>query len=356
MSHFLEEQPQPTPEKEVANKFKVVSAQWGAKDIWLDVTEKICAKCKEPKARIGFSNNDAGGDVCPGVKKSLVVRFLYGGEERTAILAEGETAPLVIGEPEEPPKDVHETPAVRSDAEKDVPLPCGGIDVSALLPILRRQNPEMYEEFFVRNCMEILPKHVSGKRVLDIGANLGMFSIFCRSLGSKEVLAVEPEPANFKALFYNVSGYGITPLNCAATDSRTVAVRMWDKDSLAKAIPDTKGAILAMSLGQLLAWFPENDDDVVLKIDTEGSEYDILLDARGADIRRFSVIFMEVHPVPHLEARPARTPKYIEEYLCCLGFKMEARRHLFNWKFDEKGNATEYEKIKDVESWTLRRK
>jgi FkbM family methyltransferase len=356
MAQFIEEPSlTPTPilthhhRRDIVKGFKINSAQWGAKSTWLDVTEKIREKCRDPKTPVSFTNEEAGRDVCFGVKKSLVIKFLHNNEEKTAILAEGERVSLISTlETTTKPDVVPQTDVVQK--------PLGLVDITAILPALKQQNSEMYGEFFERNCMEIVPKHVAGKRVLDIGANRGMFALFCRSLGSKEVLAVEPDHSNFRFLSENVAGYGITPLNCAATDSRTTFVRMVDNDSLAKAVPDLEGTIPAMPLSQLLSWFPKDDNDLVLKIDTEGSEYDILLDASGDDVRRFSIIFIEVHPVPHLDKRTARTPQYMEEYLSYLGFSMEARRHLFNWKWDENGNPKEYEKIKDVESWTLLRK
>lgn len=55
-----------------------------------------------------------------------------------------------------------------------------------------------------------LPKDMSGKFVLDIGANIGAFALHAASRGAR-VLAVEPVVGNFQLLLKNVQEFG-----CAA--------------------------------------------------------------------------------------------------------------------------------------------
>lgn len=231
------------------------------------------------------------------------------------------------------------------------------LDISGKLEVLKGQNPDMFREFFELNCMEIRDAHVDGRRVLDIGANLGFFALKCCTLGADSVLAVEPQEDNYRVLLSNVSDVpAITPLNCAVSDSRTSAVSMIEEKGIAKSVPDPSGGVPAKSLRELLAWFPKGDDGMVLKVDTEGSEYDILLDASGEDIRRFEYVFLETHQVPHLESREARTARYMEEYMGFLGYEIESRRKLYHWGWDAEGNLNEYREIENQESWCLRRR
>ena len=63
------------------------------------------------------------------------------------------------------------------------------------------------KEMFEENVYEIHGWHFddSDGVVVDIGANIGSFSIQAAYIGAKKIFAIEPEPHNLKALKNNVS-------------------------------------------------------------------------------------------------------------------------------------------------------
>ena len=57
--------------------------------------------------------------------------------------------------------------------------------------------------------------------VLDIGGNLGYFSIIELQAGAKKVISVEPVPSTFRLLSKTLEGYKeAKPLNIAISDSK----------------------------------------------------------------------------------------------------------------------------------------
>lgn len=74
--------------------------------------------------------------------------------------------------------------------------------VAVTHPEIRRQNfsfddPYMFHEIVARDCYGYKPK--PGDTVLDIGANVGVFTAMC-ALGGARVLAYEPHPGAFEVL------------------------------------------------------------------------------------------------------------------------------------------------------------
>ena len=59
---------------------------------------------------------------------------------------------------------------------------------------------------------------IAGHPVLDVGANIGEFSLYCQRLGCP-VWAIEPDPTNLVALESNVGGLGVTVSPFALWDS-----------------------------------------------------------------------------------------------------------------------------------------
>lgn len=306
----------------------IVKAEWGYGGVWRDVTDAVARSAS--LSDLAVTNANLGCDPCPGVRKQLALTLSDGQKK---VFLEGETCDLKAIE-----------------LQEKTAGPGNKIDLSGCLEELRGQNPVMYQEFFERNCLGVLPKHVEGRRIVDVGANYGFFGLQARSLGSLSVLAVEPDEHNFSILTKNSMGRDITPMRCAVMQHGVRRIRLIDSKGISKSLPDADGSAEARTLNEVLAWMPPEDDDMVLKIDVEGGEYDILLGASGRDLRRFSYMFVDTHQVPHLENRQGRTAAFLEEYLGVLGFEVEKRQNLFNW------GEGKYEAIPNQHSWLLRRK
>ena len=58
-----------------------------------------------------------------------------------------------------------------------------------------------------------------GDTVVDIGANIGIFSLLAKQRGAKRVVALEPAPKTFSNLTINTEGFGVECLMFAASGS-----------------------------------------------------------------------------------------------------------------------------------------
>jgi len=153
------------------------------------------------------------------------------------------------------------------------------------------------KEIFEENVYEVDSGRFNKEGVtIDIGANIGTFSMLAAQNGSK-VYAVEPEPHNLEALRNNISlnsfNEQITVVPLGISNFKGTAV-----------ISDTGGGstikddgiygaeIEIISLDELFALY--NIENVnVLKIDVEGSEVDIILGASKETLNKCKYITME---------------------------------------------------------------
>jgi FkbM family methyltransferase len=139
--------------------------------------------------------------------------------------------------------------------------------------------------------------------VIDIGAQVGVVSAY---LGKKypflEIYAFEPVKENYDRLVRNLEANGVqnvTPLNMAVTsDGRDVVMDgSLDMNSGSMTIYGKgKATIKSMTLDDIMRMF-HIDNIRLLKIDAEGSEYEIL-EASEHLLDKVVAIRGEIHPMP----------------------------------------------------------
>lgn len=143
---------------------------------------------------------------------------------------------------------------------------------------------------------------------LDIGANMGLFSIVAASNAHcVAVFAFEPVPTTYRYLLQNCELNGAAKVTtfCAAVTSRKSALIQLNYDSrhsgaahLVETMEAAPGAVLSMTIGpatlneilQLSRSAP-----LVVKIDVEGAESDVLRTLAATDfLARVTDIFIEM--------------------------------------------------------------
>lgn len=161
-----------------------------------------------------------------------------------------------------------------------------------------------------------------GWRVVDVGANIGVFSLWAERLGAS-VTAFEPEPKTFASLVANVAGRGVSPQQAALVGEPAPAVRLYLSD-----VRSTRHTLLAKEIesGTPLRQFVNVPAvtlaDVVgtgcdlLKLDCEGAEFEALLRANDETLRRAKRLFVEYH-------RIAGSPDVIVDRLESAGMEVE---------------------------------
>jgi len=132
--------------------------------------------------------------------------------------------------------------------------------------------------------------------VVDLGANVGLFSILCAKLGS-QVIAVEAQGGFISMARDNIVMNGVTDnirLVHAMVGASTGVFSSKDSRILSS---QWIGEPMNLSMDDLLCMFLENRQQMIylLKIDIEGSEF-ALFDTNPEWIDRMLHISMEVHP------------------------------------------------------------
>jgi FkbM family methyltransferase len=208
---------------------------------------------------------------------------------------------------------------------------------------LRAIHELEYKEFVDDNMHKYEPADFKGKQVLDVGGHFGFVSLLALHNGARKVIAIEANPANYEKMSANLAPWPrATPVLCAAFDGITRAVNILDGEGsgggVTKVVPGAD--IPARSLAELVAYMEPGDDDMTLKMDTEGAEYDIMLCSPGEVIRRFSTVFLECHQVPHLRAHPARRCAYLRTYMEFLGYELKNEEPVCWWEHGPDGQPT----------------
>lgn len=163
-----------------------------------------------------------------------------------------------------------------------------------------------------------------GANVIDIGANIGVFSLFAALSGAKGVYAFEPSASSYDVLLKNIEANGLGSIikaeRLAVVGFPSPPVRFPRNSDVMNAIlPDSSDSddydlVPTITLSEMVSAMSSVD---ILKSDCEGGEYAIFLQADEADIRKITEIRMEIHrgPKDELVSRLVGLGYRIREYM-----------------------------------------
>ena len=169
-----------------------------------------------------------------------------------------------------------------------------------------------------------------GMGVLDLGANIGYFTMLSASLVGSEgwVVAVEPNPANVKLLEASrrVNGFAqVTVCQVAAGRAPGLLVlNATDSNGTTSGLPEDVNAVLGAEIvpcvraDSLVA--PERRVDLV-KADVEGAEYNALLGCRDLILRWRPVLITEFSPTLMPGISDISGPDYLR-WLMAQGYRL----------------------------------
>ena len=162
----------------------------------------------------------------------------------------------------------------------------------------------------------------SGSVVVDVGANVGFFTLWALCCGAKQVLAVEPDDANFSRLLKAVGSHeGVDARRVAVADSpgrRALALHESTSNSLViELYPDAPRRVVeCVTLDSVLTSLDEID---LLKIDIEGAEYEALF-ASALTAVEVKSVRLEYHVVS-----PTKTSESLVNFLISRGYRVVRR-------------------------------
>jgi FkbM family methyltransferase len=178
-----------------------------------------------------------------------------------------------------------------------------------------------YEIFFSKNYtknFEIPDNSI----VVDIGAHIGLFSLMASRI-AKRVYSFEPEPENFNLLLTNInlnSIKNIEAINKAMSKKTGKAkLHVSDYDESECSLGSKGIDVVTISLKDFFDTYDIKKIDF-LKMDCEGSEYDIIMNTPKEYLERIGKISMEVH----------KTNMFIEDiskFLSKNGFSIKSVTH-----------------------------
>lgn len=150
--------------------------------------------------------------------------------------------------------------------------------------------------------------------VVDVGANIGMFSIWQARRGAR-VIAYEPHPRAFANLLTNLEANGVgsrvTCVNAAVSRSRGDGWLSTAAGSTSAHLTGERSGdgfvVPMMTLDESLATHDLASVDL-LKIDVEGAELDVIAGAR-ATLERTRAVIIEVHEL-QAEVLDAQMKRY----------------------------------------------
>jgi FkbM family methyltransferase len=176
------------------------------------------------------------------------------------------------------------------------------------------QDPATFKEVLFDNCYK-LPDHLEpGARIIDVGANIGAFSVACLIRGAGLVTAVEPHPDNFELLRRNTAKwvgqmqYARAALWWRGTEWCPIQDRGPHSAMHCVGGGEQGIAITAqrVMLDDLIPSGSHNGPATcrLLKLDCEGGEYPGLLESTRLAVCQ--EIIVECHAVTLHEAQPKR--------------------------------------------------
>lgn len=148
-----------------------------------------------------------------------------------------------------------------------------------------------------------------GDIVFDIGAHMGSFSVYAASKGAT-VYSFEPSPANYEKLLANIAlnGYEgkIVPHNVAVTNKVGKSkLFVSETDGGVNSLEESSEGALeieTITIAKIIEKYNLKEINF-LKIDIEGSEYDVLPNLTQEEFSKIKTIAGEYHIMPSLPGK-----------------------------------------------------
>lgn len=178
-----------------------------------------------------------------------------------------------------------------------------------LTPVQANNGPLLYarpgstdeiviREIWQENVYRMEPGDCDGV-VVDLGANIGAFSVYAALHGASAVIAIEPDDDNHTVLKENIENLHLEKrvhLYLCAVWSESGVVRFCSNAGGSRvAVADGQALVPSLSLERILYSACAYGDIATMKIDIEGSEYPVIASTPREVLQRIRYLTMEFH-------------------------------------------------------------
>ena len=193
---------------------------------------------------------------------------------------------------------------------------------------------QVFKEIFMEDFYEaekLMAKLPSNPAIVDVGANAGFFNVLLFSkLKTARVFAYEPLPSNIelfkKTIDRNPGMKNIQLIQAAVTGISKESIELFTEDTEDNTVVSSifssfnklnqkKISVPAQSLTSILEKNGLEKVDL-LKLDCEGSEYDIIYNTDAAVLKKADIMVIEVHQIDEQK----NNLNSVNEYLRSLGY------------------------------------
>jgi FkbM family methyltransferase len=195
--------------------------------------------------------------------------------------------------------------------------------------ILKIFNYGEYSQLDVRN-----------KVVIDVGAYVGDSAIYFALKGAKKVIAIEPHPGAYAEMLININLNKlvdrIIPINAGlASRPGKICPQDFVKNTIGYYKPNMcEEGIPIITLAEVLRQYGDNDD-MVLKMDCEGCEYDVILNNYD-NVNKFNEIYFEYHAYKVNKPVDVLLEKLSGDFTCSHVF-IDNYYHIHNMSIEDRG-------------------
>lgn len=210
----------------------------------------------------------------------------------------------------------------------------GGQEVNVPKRLMHTFKEVFFDDPYLR--MNPLSDPQKAYTIVDIGANVGFFSLYCaEKYPNAKIHSVEPMPINHERLgSYTGSVSNVTVHHLAMSSSDgTIDLHFDASDSVTTAatvVGDGLGIVqpdkVTVNSRKMDTWCEENQIESIdlLKMDCEGSEYDVFYNLPEDWLTKVKNIAMEVHQVDD----DRKNMEGLKEFLAGQGYEISSYRDI----------------------------
>jgi len=189
---------------------------------------------------------------------------------------------------------------------------------------LKNQNHHIFHEIIELNQYRVDKQDFQGKNIIDVGANIGIFSLLANEYGAVKIVAVEPHADTLKILRSNVAGRGILVVDKAVGLKEGSHVQMIVRPEFANIdgrIYSQKAdiGVETITLDHLVTLI-DDGKPILLKVDCEGAEYDLFYGASLSALGKIQTICIEMHENIYKTEGQIGIVDKLRKFLVSIGF------------------------------------